>query len=145
MFHKKTVINKLQLMKKSILLLAMTSLLFSCHKNEAELPPNSSLAGTWKLTELLQDPGDGSGTFQAVKSNKNIVFTSNNQVTSNGILCDMSIESNSKTTGSYSETDSTINPSNCQNRIIHYELNATTLILSYPCIEACRAKYIKVP
>lgn len=128
-------------MKKSILLLAILGLLFSCNKNEEELAPDSSLAGTWKLTEVLADPGDGSGTFQPVSSNKNIVFISDNKVTSNGAICDMSIESNSSTTASYSEANSTIN---CQNSTIMYELNANSLILSYPCIEGCQAKYIKV-
>ncbi|MBA4275728.1 lipocalin family protein [Flavobacterium sp.] len=129
-------------MKKSIVLLLLLSL-FSCNKNDQELTP-ASLAGTWKLTEMLQDPGDGSGTFQPVNSNKKIVFISDNKVISNGILCDMSINSDTFTTGSYSEANNTINPSNCQNLTINYELNATSLILSYRCIEGCRAKYIKV-
>lgn len=142
-----SILTKYQLksitMKKSILLLLLLSLLISCNENGKELAP-TSLAGTWKLTEMLQDPGDGSGTFQPVNSNKKIVFISNNKVTSNGILCDMSINSDTFTTGSYSEATNTINPSDCQNLTINYELNATSLILSYRCIEGCRAKYIKV-
>lgn len=128
-------------MKKSVLLLTLLVLLFSCHKNEEELAP-ASLAGTWKLTEVLVDPGDGSGTFQPVSSNKKIVFINDNKVTSNGSLCDMSTESNSSTTASYSEATHTID---CQNRPVQYELNGNTLILSYFCIEGCQAKYIKVP
>jgi hypothetical protein len=128
-------------MKKLILLLFLSGLLFSCHKNEEELAP-TSLAGTWKLNEVLSDPGDGSGTFQPVSSNKNLVFVSDNKVTSNSQICDFSIESNSSSTASYSQATSTIN---CSNFIIHYELKANTLILSYPCIEGCQAKYIKVP
>lgn len=131
-------------MKKSILLLAMLNLLFSCNKNEQELASNPTLAGTWKLTEVLADIGDGKGTFQTVDSNKNIVFIGNDKVASNGILCDMSIESNSSTTGTYSEANNTINPSNCKNLTIKYELKNNSLILFYPCIEACQVKYIKV-
>lgn len=127
-------------MKKSIVLLPLLALLFSCHKNDDELAP-ASLAGIWKLTEVLVDPGDGSGTFQPVNSNKNIVFISNNRVTSNGVLCDMSIESDSNTTATYSEANSTIN---CQNFGIKYELNTNFLILFFPCIEGCQAKYVKV-
>jgi hypothetical protein len=130
-------------MKKSILLLLLLNLLISCNKNDQELTP-ASLIGTWKLTEMLQDPGDGSGTFQPVNSSKKIVFINSDQVTSNGILCDMSINSDTFTTGSYSETTKTINPSDCQNLTINFELNANSLILSYRCIEGCRAKYIKV-
>ncbi len=128
-------------MKKSIHLLTLLVLLFSCHKNEEELAP-ASLVGTWKLTEVLADPGDGSGTFQPVSSNKKIVFINDNKVTSNGSLCDMSTESNSSTTASYSEATHTID---CQNRPVQYELNGNTLILTYFCIEGCQAKYIKVP
>jgi hypothetical protein len=128
-------------MKKSILLLAILGLLFSCHKNDEELAP-TSLAGTWKLTEVLSDPGDGSGTFQPVSSNKKLVFVSDNKVTSNGQICNFSLESNSSSTASYSQANSTIN---CSNFVIHYEMVANTLILSYQCIEGCQAKYIKVP
>jgi hypothetical protein len=128
-------------MKKSILLLAILGLLFSCHKNDEELAP-TSLAGTWKLTEVLADIGDGKGTFHPISSNKNLVFVSDNKVTSNSQICDFSLEANSSSTASYSQATSTIN---CSNFVIHYELKADTLILSYPCIEGCQAKYIKVP
>lgn len=131
------------IMKNSILLLILLNLLISCNKNDQELAP-ASLIGTWKLTEMLQDPGDGSGTFQPVNSNKKIVFVNSNQVTSNGVLCDMSINSDTFTTGSYSETTKTINPSDCQNLTVNYEVDANSLILSYRCIEGCKAKYIKV-
>lgn len=130
-------------MKKSILLLLLLSLLISCNKNDQELAP-ASLIGTWKLTEMLEDPGDGSGTFKPVNSNKKIAFINNNQVTSNGILCDMSINSDTFTTGSYLEATKTINPSDCQSLTINYEVDANSLILSYRCIEGCKAKYIKV-
>ena len=70
-------------MKKLILLLFLSGVLFSCHKNDEELAP-TSLAGTWKLTEVLADIGDGKGTFHPVSSNKNLVFVSDNKVTSNG-------------------------------------------------------------
>ena len=130
-------------MKKSILLLLLLNLLISCNKNDQELAP-ASLIGTWKLTEILQDPGDGSGTFQPVNSNKKIVIVNSNQVTSNGVLCDMSINSDTFSTGSYSEATKTINPYDCQNLTINYEVDASSLILSYRCIEGCRAKYIKV-
>jgi Lipocalin-like domain len=131
------------IMKNSILLLILLNLLISCNKNDQELAP-ASLIGTWKLTEMLQDPGDGSGTFQPVNSNKKIVFVISNQVTSNGVICDMSINSDTFSTGSYSEATKTINPYDCQNLTINYEVDASSLILSYRCIEGCRAKYIKV-
>ena len=126
-------------MKISFAILVILSFLTSCKKND-----RGSLTGTWELKEVLMDPGNGSGVFTAVSSDKNLIFHTNGNVTSNGIICDMSIESNTSTTGTYSENDSTIISATCQNLIIKYELSGDTLILKYPCIEACKAKYTKV-
>jgi len=126
-------------MKKSLVILLFLSLFISCKKKEG-----SSLTGTWELKEVLMDPGNGSGVFTAVSSDKNLVFNTNGNVNSNGIICDMSIESNTSTSGTYSAIDSTIISSTCQNLIIKYELIGDTLILIYPCFEACKAKYTKV-
>ena len=126
-------------MKISFAILVILSLFTSCKKKDG-----GSLTGTWELKEVLMDPGNGSGVFTAVSSDKNLVFHSNGNVNSNGIICDMSIESNTSTSGTYSENDSTIISATCQNLIIKYEVSGDTLILIYPCFEACKAKYIKV-
>ena len=102
------------------------------------------MTGTWELKEVLMDPGNGSGVFTAVSSDKNLVFHTNGNVSSNGIICDMSIESNTSTSGTYSAIDSTIISATCQNLIIKYEVSNDTLILIYPCFEACKAKYTRV-
>ena len=126
-------------MKISFAILVILSLFTSCKKNKRD-----SLTGTWELKEVLMDPGNGSGVFTAVSSDKNLVFHTNGNVNSNGIICDMSIESNTSTSGTYSENDSTIISATCQNLIIKYELSGDTLILIYPCFEACKAKYNRV-
>ena len=126
-------------MKISFAILVILSLFTSCKKKDG-----GSLTGTWELKEVLMDPGNGSGVFTAVSSDKNLVFNTNGNVNSNGIICDMSIESNTSTSGTYSENDSTIISATCQNLIIKYELSGDTLILIYPCFEACKAKYTRV-
>jgi len=126
-------------MKISFAILVILSLFTSCKKNKRD-----SLTGTWELKEVLMDPGNGSGVFTAVGSDKNLVFHTNGNVNSNGIICDMSIESNTSTSGTYSEIDSSIISATCQNLIIKYELSGDTLILIYPCFEACKAKYNRV-
>lgn len=126
-------------MKISFAILVILSLFTSCKKKDG-----GSLTGTWELQEVLMDPGNGSGVFTAVSSDKNLVFHTNGNVNSNGIICDMSIESNTSTSGTYSKNDSTIISATCQNLIIKYELNGDTLILIYPCFEACKAKYTRV-
>ena len=126
-------------MKVSFAILVIISFLTSCKKNDRD-----SLTGTWLLKEVLMDPGNGSGVFTAVGSDKNLVFNTNGNVNSNGVICDMSIESNTSTAGTYSEIDSTIISTTCPNLILKYEVSGDTLILIYPYIEPCKAKYIKV-
>ena len=126
-------------MKKTLVILVLLFLIISCKKKDG-----GSLTGTWELKEVLMDPGNGSGVFTAVSSDKNLVLNTNGNVNSNGIICDMSIESNTSTAGTYSEIDYTIISTACPNLILKYEISGDTLILIYPCIEACKAKYIKV-
>jgi hypothetical protein len=126
-------------MKISFAILVILSLFTSCKKKDG-----GSLTGTWELKEVLMDPGNGSGVFNAVSSDKNLVFHTNGNVNCNGVICDMSIESNTSTAGTYSEIDSTLISTACPNLILKYEVSGDTLILIYPCIEPCKAKYIKV-
>jgi len=130
-------------MNKVLIVLFSIGVLISCNKSDDNL--NSDIIGKWKLIEVLVDPGDGSGTFHVVSSEKIIEFQSNGTVTSNGSLCDMTIESVSSSSGTYSLSDSTINSSNCSNTHlkIKFRKEGSTLTISYPCDEACIAKYIK--
>lgn len=131
-------------MKKSIYILILLGVLFSCNKNDNETTGNSALVGSWKLIAILADPGNGSGVFNPVISNKTIVFDNNGNLSSNGKICDMSADSNTSSTGNYIEANTSIISSSCQNLTIKYELSGNTLILNYPCIEPCKAKYIKI-
>ena len=55
-------------MKKELLiLLAVTSLLYvSCKKTDKDNDGPGEVFGKWKLTETMQDPGDGSGRYKKV-------------------------------------------------------------------------------
>ena len=129
-------------MKKLALLLLSFTLLFACKRNT---DVNSSLIGNWQLIETLSGPGDGSGTFQAVTSNKTVTFNANGTLSSNGDICNMSIDSNSPTSGTYDTTATSI-AAGCVNAGIDitYVHNGTELIIRYPCFEPCWAKYQKV-
>lgn len=131
-------------MKKSFLLIMIIGIIYSCNKNDESLNL-SDLEGRWKLSEILADPGNGSGTFQSVTSNKTLIFYNNGNVTSNGFMCDMSSGTNLSSSGTYSLINGTINSSLCPNINIQFELNNNTLLLIYPCIEPCKSKYIRVP
>ena len=130
-------------MNKVLIVLFSIGVLISCSKSDDN--KNSDLIGKWKLIEVLADPGDGSGTFHSVSSEKIIEFQSNGTITSNGSICDMSIESVSSSSGTYSLSDSTINSSNCSNTPlkIRFRKEGSALTISYPCDEACIAKYLK--
>lgn len=75
-------------MKKIFLLLITTVLFISCNTNDdAPTPEEVSLIGNWRLIEYLADPGDGSGVFTTIDSNKMLTFNPNGVITSNYSLC----------------------------------------------------------
>ncbi len=125
-------------LRYTLLFSAFLFILTSCKKEETP-----ELVNSWKLIEILADPGDGSGTFQPVSSNKIISFFANGSVTSNGQLCNMGTESNASSEGTYAEAETAITPDNCGIApfVIYYEFDGSNLILNYPCFEACREKY----
>ena len=131
-------------MKNLIFTLIAVGILFSCN-NDDDSNSNTELIGNWKLIEVLADPGDGSGSFYSVESEKIITFKSGGIITSNGNLCDMAINSDNQTSGTYSNSESTFNSSDCNNIDYNYtfEQNGDILILNYRCIEPCLAKYKK--
>jgi hypothetical protein len=132
-------------MTKKIIFLLCIGFLFSCKKDNPD--PETSLIGKWKLIEVLNDPGDGSGTFQGVQSNKTIEFHSNGNVTSNGSICNNSTESNTSTSGTYSLSNSTIDSPDCHNDsilTINFEHKNSILIINFPCIEPCKGKFEKM-
>jgi hypothetical protein len=114
----------------------------SCEKDDQN---PVQLIGKWKLVEQLVDPGDGSGVFESIFSDKTISFYSNGSFSSTGPMCTMDISSNTPSAGSYSLTDGVINPSSCpmMTGSIYFEIIENNLILSYPCIEPCRQKFKK--
>ncbi|WP_439483651.1 hypothetical protein [Cyclobacterium plantarum] len=133
-------------MKKIFLFCLIVGISYSCNNddnfvNESE----SKLIGNWKLIEILADPGGGSSAFNAVQSDKIITFEKDGTIASNGSLCDMSIDTDNATSGTYSITYMTFNSSDCSNPDYDFTFNRSEniLIINYPCIEPCRAKYEK--
>lgn len=131
-------------MKKIFFLIAAVVIAVSCNDDETNVN-NSAITSQWGLSEVLVDPGDGSGTFQPVESAKTITFYANGTVTSNGSLCTMAAGTNTASTGTYSETDHTITV-NCDNtsNTLPYTISNSRLIISYFCIEGCQEKYVQI-
>lgn len=121
-------------------------ILISCSKDENDNSKTAELIGQWKLIEQLADPGDGSGTFQSIDSQKIIEFSENEIVTSkNGSLChpysDEQISS-----GSYSLSEKRIT-TNCQNvniAFIGFEIKENYLLLHFASNEGFSQKFEKL-
>lgn len=124
--------------------MALLGLVINCSDDSENA--DTSLNGKWQLRAVLYDPGDGSGTFQAVDSEKYIEFLSNQEVRSNGNLCNGGISSDDPSFGVYVLPDSTLLIDECSQDILstRFRIQKGKLILSYPCIEPCEEKYVKL-
>jgi len=136
--------------------LVFVMLLIGCSDDdEVVYDHESDLSGTWILIEQYADPGDGSGDYQKVESDKTIRFFENGTYTSNGSLCFMGVESNKKESGVYEINDADLSKFSSENFLVPEEctfeetkvfihLEGDKLILSYLCIEGCGQKYRKL-
>lgn len=105
------------------------------------------LTSKWQLMEQLADPGDGSGTFQPVLSQKTVSFYEDGSVVSNGSLCYMTTDVGNGSDGTFNSLDSTILVNGCDFSPpfpLTIEIVDGYLVLNYPCIEACREKYEQI-
>ncbi|RSC95008.1 hypothetical protein [Tenacibaculum singaporense] len=128
-------------MKKQILLLLVVSLMFSCSNDEDNL--ETELIGKWKLIEVLADPGDGSGTFEPVRSNKTIEFKSDGTLTTNNSLCDP-YSDEMISSGTYKNNTITTGCQNPNIATISFELKNQYLILNFISNEGYSQKFEKI-
>ena len=91
--------------------LAVILLLFGCSSDDVD---SSNIVGKWKLVQVLADPGDGSGTFVNIESNKTITFLSDNTFSSNEYLCSFSSLAPQTTEGAFSADKQEIYPNSCE-------------------------------
>lgn len=122
-------------MKKTQLILFSFILLMSFSSCD-KVKPVSTLAGKWRLTHTLSDPGDGSGRWMQANSETYLIFNKDKtlsgdqgtQYKSYTIIDDSKIEftlqNNAKTTS-------------------FYKIVSGSLELMHSCIEACGSRYIK--
>ncbi len=138
-------------MKNIAYFVLLVVLSYSCEtdsKNESSnLTGNSSpgLIGTFQLVEVLSDPGDGSGTFRSVNSEKTITFKSDGTVTSNGEMCDNSIILSDGSKGTFIHNDdvSELSSEWCAKAPFELEENGRLTIYN-GCIEPCASRYKKL-
>jgi hypothetical protein len=136
--------------------LVFVMLLLGCSDDDKVVFDNESdLLGRWLLIEQYADPGDGSGEFRKVESDKVIRFFDDGTYTSNGTLCFMGVESTEEVSGTYEINDMDLSQFSSENFIVPEDctfeasnvfihLEGDKLILSYLCIEGCGQKYRKL-
>ncbi|UJH66813.1 hypothetical protein [Allomuricauda sp. SCSIO 65647] len=141
-------------MGKSVLVLVLFLLLLGCDEDDSLNRP-TDLIGTWLLIEQYADPGDGSGDFNPVNSDKIIIFSAEGTYMANGSLCFMGTDSDSDVSGTYEINDSDLSDYSSENFLVpedcnfddlkvYIHLEENRLILSYLCIEGCAQKYRKI-
>ena len=137
-------------MKKLSLLFLLSILILACENADCDdeigvcLPETES---TWQLVEVLADPGNGSGTFNPVNSNRTITFFQDGTFSSEGSLCLFEVNNDGTTSGLINTTDSRLEFSGCnendlnEQSTLDYELNGDELIIRFLCIEPCAWKF----
>ena len=128
----------------ALIMFSLLGLLFSCSDDPGI--EKTSLEGKWQLRAVLMDPGDGSGTFQNIQSDKVVEFFKNGNVKSNGNLCSGGGNASGPSSGMIVLPDSILSINDCPRPIgpTYFSLESGKLILSYPCIEPCQEKYVKI-
>lgn len=134
-------------MKNLLCLFLLSILAIACGDKEQNdlFFDDGDIVGNWTLTEILLDPGDGSGLFEPTSLNVNMEIFDDGSVVSNGMLCGFGESVNGTVqTAQFSSQDLLIT-SSCDSLPQSLGVNhmETILILSYPCIEPCLAKFEK--
>lgn len=141
---------------KKVVLLGLMVLGLACDDDNTVFESDTDLIGTWLLIEQYSDPGDGSGDFTSVDSDKTIVFSSNGSYNASGSMCFLDTSSDTDVTGSYEinaaeeltmySADNFLTPEDCgfENLKVFIHFEGDNLILSFICIEGCAQKYRKL-
>lgn len=126
-------------MKKLILLLPLFLALSACDDENDFLPQQD--ADSYKLAAMYSDPGNGSGDFHDVDSERVITFINDSTITINANICDFGVETASLDTITFSPGNNMLNTDCNAPFPMNFSITGNTLILNYACIEACQHKY----
>ena len=136
----------------------LTILFFACSDSDdtITLADNPELSGTWLLVEQNLDPGDGTGYFKKVDSDKTIQFLADGIFRSKGELCELNAASGPETFGKFIINDTLTKEKypfenyllqdgcDFENYRIGIHLDGSSLILTYLCFEGCSQKFRKL-
>lgn len=131
-------------MKKTFFIFIIAILSFSCNDDDHDCPDNE-FVGSWKLIEVLADPGDGSGTFIPVESSRTLTFKNSGIITTNTSLCNP-YSDEIRTSGSYDVLEKKIY-TNCEGAnipSISFKMENEYLILDFFSLEGYSQKFERV-
>lgn len=131
-------------MKNGMIYCLILLVLFSCKKDDETTSNVNPLLGEWKLFMILADPGDGSGEFKLIESDKIIIFKEDGTISTNTSLCEP-FSDEIINIGTFSESNNSIQTDCINNNveIIGFQLRDETLILNYVSNEGYSEKYTK--
>ncbi|PPK84575.1 hypothetical protein CLV84_3737 [Neolewinella xylanilytica] len=125
-------------------LLPLLALLFiACSKDDSITP--DEILGTWKLTEVYLDPGDGSGSFEPADYEREITFYADSTYRTSRQICTILDQDEGPGTGRYSPGEDVIFPTECRIGAEYtYSVDGRELTISYLCFEGCAERYEKL-
>ena len=119
-------------------------LTINCNKNSKA---DSKITGKWRLIEQLLDPGDGSGEYVTIDSEKTLDIKSDGTFTCNGDICSINGKSEYASSGIFDSEAKTITGTACMTESlfdIGYSFKSGKLILAFPCFEPCLQKFERI-
>ena len=149
-------------MKNVLIILILSGIVSSCsNDNDEQIDVNPELIGKWRLIETLNDPGDESGVYESIVSEKTIEFSADGTFIINGPLCELSTLIGEDITGRINSSQNSsdnilISNEECEfdkrfnttyefNTEYGFRIENSNLIIYWTaCVEACRQKYQKL-
>lgn len=118
---------------------------FSCSKYSCTGEDEISIIGKWKLVERLVDPGDGSGRYKKINTDRTVEFFEDGRVLFNQSICDADFVNGDTESGIYTENQTVIIPDCFEGNVFYrYSIQGSCLILSPSCFEGCGDKYVRI-
>ena len=133
-------------MKKLLLLPFAAFALLACQNDQDDSLDLAALEGTWLLTEVLFDPGDGSGEFRKIDSERQLTLTPQNTYSANYDVC-QAIEEGENFSGNFDRIDAQEFLIPCAGSLLNSvqgRLEDGFLVVYYPCDEPCAYKFRKI-
>ena len=126
------------------LLLPLIFLSFLACQPDDRVTPGEIL-GTWRLTEVYLDPGDGSGDFMPADYDRTLTFYPDSTYHADPPIVSIFDRDGAAGIGHYSPGRATIDPTHgTSNSAYPYTVDGLTLTINYWCFEGCAERYVKV-